>query len=141
MKDSNFEKIEMFRCKYCRKLFFSDSRHKCKFNPDFQNCFSCRNCAGIEEYQTNNQEKDYMDIVTKNLDLSPRKKVVCRCGKDQSLLSLSQLKWNLKCKSWIIIEKYEGKASFAKNCRINQWKELGSKYGDDPIHYSFDIFN
>lgn len=36
MSKNQFEEIKMYRCKYCGKEFHTDSRHRCKFNPECQ---------------------------------------------------------------------------------------------------------
>lgn len=55
MKEADFNKIQMYECVWCGKVFKS-MWHKCKFNPKLKNCFSCKYCTGFEEFE--GQEAD-----------------------------------------------------------------------------------
>ena len=32
--------IKAFKCEFCKKIYISN-RHKCKYNPEYKNCFTC----------------------------------------------------------------------------------------------------
>ena len=47
--DNNFIIVVMYKCKWCEKIFRS-KRHKCMYNPENKNCFSCRYCTGFDDF-------------------------------------------------------------------------------------------
>lgn len=112
MSKNQFEEIKMYRCKYCGKEFHTDSRHRCKFNPEYHNCFSCKHCIEIEDrtkkINTNQSIEDYFDP-----EIS--KRVVCQCGFYHTLLELSRKRWGLNCRSWECMDEYEGKITYLEN--------------------------
>ena len=36
------KEITVWECEYCKKLFKTPDKHKCKFNPELKNCFTCK---------------------------------------------------------------------------------------------------
>ena len=39
----------MYECEYCKKLFKTSNRHKCKYDPKLKNCYTCKYNHGFEE--------------------------------------------------------------------------------------------
>ena len=53
--------IQVYQCEYCKKLFKTPDKHKCKYNPEFRNCFSCKRNKGFEEeHEYNGQTSIYL---------------------------------------------------------------------------------
>ncbi len=34
--------LTVYECEYCKKLFRTPNRHKCKMNPALKNCWTCK---------------------------------------------------------------------------------------------------
>jgi hypothetical protein len=34
--------ITMYECPYCKKLFKTPDKHRCRRNPELKNCYSCK---------------------------------------------------------------------------------------------------
>ena len=51
------KELKMWECQYCKKLFRTETRHDCKYDPDNKNCFTCEHNKGFfvgdEEYERN----------------------------------------------------------------------------------------
>ncbi len=48
------KEIKAYICEHCGKLFRTPSRHKCKFDPIFKNCHSCKSCKGFTNEEVDN---------------------------------------------------------------------------------------
>ena len=42
------KQVTRYECPFCKKLFKTADRHKCKRDPKLKNCFSCANWDGFE---------------------------------------------------------------------------------------------
>ena len=38
--------LTVYECEWCKKLFRTPDRHRCKKNPALKNCFSCKHLKG-----------------------------------------------------------------------------------------------
>ncbi|MCR5755490.1 MAG: hypothetical protein K6G30_11865 [Acetatifactor sp.] len=96
----DFEEITMYKCRYCEKVFYTNKRHKCKFNPLNKTCFSCTFCKGVTEEGV----------------------IECDQGNEISLEELSrQYHWKLDCHKWECMNGYIGKDSYIKRIYDN-WR-------------------
>jgi hypothetical protein len=43
------EAITVYKCSYCKKLFRTPNKHKCKMDPVLKNCFSCGHLKCFDE--------------------------------------------------------------------------------------------
>lgn len=104
--DKHFTEIKMYQCNYCGKVFFTNRRHKCKYNPFCKNCFSCKHCVSIEVCNLEN-ENALGDTCEKVID--------CENGIYVKVQDLSRKRWNLNCESWICMDNYSGKDTYVEN--------------------------
>ena len=56
------KQLTVYECEYCKKLFKTPNRHKCKYNPEMKSCFSCKHNKGfyeetIERYYSTHTEE------------------------------------------------------------------------------------
>lgn len=114
----NFEAVVRYRCRWCGKEGLKTPyRHKCKFNPEYKNCFSCRYCKGVEVIHISRGEQ-----VTEqeNQIFEFEKRMICEktCdpgGKDgiRTLWKLSLYrKWKAMCPEYLRMDFYEGKDTY-----------------------------
>ncbi len=108
--NNDFEAVTVYRCRFCRKIFMTDKRHTCKFNPEAKNCFSCRNCMELKENKDKDREH-FSDI-----------EVCCKKGLRTGLAEMASLNWQLGCNSWQIRPDYKGKESYLRDVpRLEIW--------------------
>ena len=124
MYNGSLVEVMMFKCKYCGKLFITNDRHKCKFDPQNKNCFSCAHCKGIKitKKQENINIEENISFDNDDIKEEAIKELECGCGKNVPLTILSSLKWRLNCRSWKCMNEYIGKESYIKNvpCKENK---------------------
>lgn len=111
-----FFEVTRYVCRLCGREFKTTSRHHCKFDPAFRNCFSCKKCTGIH-WTTDNgtilteqeaKEREYIGC---------SKVFSCSSHVDERFLSIAELsaqKWNAGCSMWEIAPSYVGKDSFLR---------------------------
>ena len=135
-----FYKVVRYKCSYCGKEFITSTRHKCKFNPDYRNCFSCENAESIYSVFVNG------DILQKGESNYSEKAFSClaRCSLSiRSLKNLSESHWHLKCpcSSYKEIDNYSGKETFLKHLLFTNVNTAGRNRVDDYTDYlaSMDI--
>ena len=97
----DFIKIEMYKCRWCGKIFRTSFRHRCKFRPSFENCFSCANCTGVR-------------FETQEGDNYPNKVMVCTVKDGASISEIARKNWELHCPMWKLAEDYSGKDSYVR---------------------------
>lgn len=61
-ENDEYEKVTMYQCIWCGKLFKTDRLHKCKFSPKMRNCFSCRHCRGVDEITVRPFDNETRDV-------------------------------------------------------------------------------
>lgn len=116
---ADFKELKMYQCTYCGKVFYTTNRHRCKFKPEFRNCFSCMNCSGViekvreiavdEEYFPFGEEEKDSEIKTYTY-----KYTECKCGDGQNIADLAKNKWKLNCPQWKEIPDYVGKNTYVR---------------------------
>ena len=109
--DNNFIIVVMYKCKWCEKIFRS-KRHKCMYNPENKNCFSCRYCTGFDDFKGQYGEYERCEI-------APYKEFICNLEETDDtgytdFYELHNKKWISNCPYWEIREGYLGKKSYAK---------------------------
>lgn len=112
--DKDFKKIYMYKCKWCGKTFHS-TRHKCMFNPDMKNCFSCKHCTGFDTFtgQEADPETGYRwELEPYNMFLCELEETIDTDYADFDLLH--DRKWKGNCPYYEIKDDYNGKQSYAK---------------------------
>lgn len=116
---ADFKGLKMYQCNYCSKVFYTTSRHRCKFKPEFRNCFSCMNCSGvIEKVQEFAADEEYFPFGEEEKDGEIKtytdKYTKCKCGDEQNIADLAKNKWKLNCPQWNEIPDYVGKNTYSK---------------------------
>lgn len=104
----------MYKCKWCGKTFHS-TRHKCMFNPDMKNCFSCKHCTGFDTFtgQETDPETGYRwELEPYNMFLCELEETIDTDYADFDLLH--DRKWKGNCPYYEIKDDYNGKQSYAK---------------------------
>jgi hypothetical protein len=41
--------LTMYECEYCKKVFKTPDKHRCKMHPELKNCFSCKHLEKFDE--------------------------------------------------------------------------------------------
>lgn len=88
-ENDEYEKVTMYQCIWCGKLFKTDRLHKCKFSPKMCNCFSCRHCRGVDEITVRP-----FDNETRDSNELERLKIHCR-QREQELKTMESVVSNL----------------------------------------------
>ncbi len=129
----DFKAITMYQCSYCGKIFKTDHRHHCKFNPAGRNCFSCRYFDKITEVTHTDVMPEYDlpfggdedddDTLKPGETFTWTEHVIC-CGKcpdrQVSLQTLSARQWQLACPDWEMQEGFTGKDSYVEMLRVKR---------------------
>lgn len=124
--NNDFKKIKMYQCKWCRKIFKTDSRHKCMYNPKNRNCFSCMHCTGFDSFE--GQYGDYG-----RCELSPYQCFECDLEEtiDTDYPDFHQLhnrNWIGNCPYYKIKDGYKGKESYSE-----LFKDKGDNFREENI--------
>lgn len=88
------KKVTRYQCQFCKKDFKTPDKHRCKFNPELRNCFTCNHLKGwleSEEYNDygwgSKQEPNFPD-----------------CAADEGeFWDIEQIKlanYNMQCSEW-----------------------------------------
>lgn len=80
-----------YECEYCKKLFKTD-KHKCKFNPNLKNCFTCEHFDGWEhetEYEDGIQTPPYPICMSESEE-----------GYDYDIRIIKNMNYNIQCNGW-----------------------------------------
>ena len=118
--DMAFNRIEMFECEYCKKIFRTQ-RHKCIYDILNKNCLSCKNCIDFDDFE--GQYGEYH-----RCELEPYKAFVCKVNEESiNIEELRKCKWNFQCEKYETLDNYKGKPSYMENLR----KHWGSKLKED----------
>ena len=96
--------LTVYECNFCKELFRTSNKHKCKFDPKMKNCFTCANFVKFEEQ---NYDDSYGGFTYPVCTLE---------AKDTDLKEMSQLCWNLDCHKWELRAGYVGKQSYSDYC-------------------------
>lgn len=114
----NFDAVVRYRCRWCGKEGLKTPyRHKCKFNPEYKNCFSCRHCKGVEFIRISDGEQ----ITEKEAQASGcEKRMICEksCDPDgkENIRTLWKMslyrKWKVMCPEYLKMDFYEGKDTY-----------------------------
>lgn len=110
--NNDFIKIEMYQCIWCGKIFKTDIRHKCMYNPKNRNCFSCKHCTGFDSFK--GQYGDFARCEVPPYDYF-------ECDSEETIDTdypdfhqLHNRKWIGNCPYYEIKDEYKGKESYAK---------------------------
>lgn len=109
---TNFQEVKMYKCIWCGKIFRS-TRHKCMFDPQKRNCFSCKHCTGFA--QDDGQYDSYG-----RCELPPYKTFLC--DKEESYVDIDYTDFNRlhdkgfigDCPYYKPKEGYRGKETYAE---------------------------
>lgn len=114
----NFEAVVRYRCRWCgREGLKTPYRHKCKFNPEYKNCFSCRHCKGVEFIRISDGKR----ITEKEAQIFEcEKRMSCEKSSDpewkENIRTLWKLslyrKWKAMCPEYQRLDFYEGKDTY-----------------------------
>lgn len=120
--NDEFEKISMYKCKWCGKIFRS-TRHKCMFNPSMKNCFSCKYCKGFDSFEGQRADPES----GWSWELEPYRMFACELEKTintdyADFDSLHDRKWIGNCPYYEIRDSYNGKQSYAKIFDVTEEK-------------------
>lgn len=114
--ENQFDEVTRYVCRFCRREFKTISRHRCKFNPSFRNCFSCKKCTGIHWITVHGERITEQEA--KEMGFVGCSKVFsCAIDAEQKLRSFAELSaqnWKAGCSMWEIIPVYTGKDSFLR---------------------------
>ena len=97
----DFKRIDMYQCTWCGKIFRTNDRHRCKFRPSFENCFSCANCTGV-------------DAAARRIGDYPDKAMKCAVREDMPIRIIAGKNWELHCPLWKLAEDYKGKETYVE---------------------------
>lgn len=115
MEANDMKQVVRYECKWCGRLFKTQNRHNCRFNPKHHNCLSCRYCGKFDKH-----EEDYWNVIVKGF----------RCEHDGTEVgegSLNDFPYALSvdgsgCPDWKQMEGYVGTRSFAERQREFEMK-------------------
>jgi len=82
--------ITVYQCEYCKKLFKTPNRHKCKKNPKLKNCFSCRHLDGWKEGEYWGENGFY----------PPAPNCKAEPDHDWDIETINRLDYNMQCEYW-----------------------------------------
>lgn len=103
--NDEYEKVTMYQCTWCGKLFKTNRLHKCKFPPKMRNCFSCRHCKGVNEITVFPFDNETTDV-----------ELICGIGKllecAVPVREMAERHWKLACPKWQQLDDYKGKDSY-----------------------------
>ena len=99
------KEVIMYECEFCKKRFRSKNLHKCKFDPNMKNCFSCGSFTKFEEHFLDDTAYFSAKCVYPVCDVM-----------DTSLQDMSKKKWKLDCIGWELRQGYTGKQSYKDYC-------------------------
>lgn len=107
----NFQVVQMYRCKWCEKIFHS-TKHKCMYNPQNKNCFSCKHCTGFDSFDGQYGEYGRCEI-------EPYKVFTCDLEETvdtgyADFYGLVNRKWVGNCPYWELRDGYVGKKSYSE---------------------------
>lgn len=128
----DFTEVKMYQCKWCKKLFKTNTRHSCKWNPSKQNCLTCKHCIGFEKYQ----DYDETCYGTIRIDSSY---FVCDLGYDGDgdrnyIRDLARDHWETKCCDYETVECDNFKLHYAE--KLSEYEQAKIKHSE-PIAYMF----
>lgn len=92
---NDFSEVKMYECKWCKKLFKTNMRHSCKWNPAKHNCLTCKHCVGFKKSQ------DYEKTCYGSIPFDTSY-FVCDLGRDDGgdwneIRDLARYGWGSKC--------------------------------------------
>lgn len=110
--NENFQKVEMYKCCWCGKLFKTTTRHKCMFRPDKRNCFSCKHCVGFENFKGQYDEYGRCELPPYQIFTCDLEEVVD--SEYPELEKLRERNWEGNCPYYETRKGYKGKKSYAE---------------------------
>lgn len=53
MQDTQIDmtKVTRYKCRWCGREFRTSNRHKCRFNPAYRSCLSCKHCGKFDSFE------------------------------------------------------------------------------------------
>lgn len=115
-QSADFETVTRYVCRFCSREFKTPTRHQCKYNPKFKNCFSCANSTEIHWIDDTGRVIAEQEAAELNF-IGCNKVFSCTCGGDEKMRSITKLsarQWNSDCRMWQTIPGYTGKDSFLR---------------------------
>lgn len=91
---AKLKKVVRYQCQFCKKDFKTPDRHRCKFNPELKNCFTCKHLKGWIQSDYNeygwgiDSGQNYPD---------------CTKGYDDGSWDIESIKgvnYNMQCSEW-----------------------------------------
>lgn len=76
--------VTMYQCEYCKKYFKTPDKHRCKYDPKFKNCFSCKHNKGFDS--------DYI-----NSEYTKEVFPICDKGWEWGMGEIITMKYDLQC--------------------------------------------
>ena len=116
----NFRRIDMYQCTWCGKIFRTNDRHRCKFRPSYENCFSCEHCKGVT-------------TTTVEGDTYPYKVMACAVKDGVPIPELARKGWELHCPMWKLAEDYKGKETYVKKNVYPYMQRPVFDMAEDPL--------
>lgn len=121
----NFKELKMYQCKWCGGIFHT-TRHKCKFNPEYKNCLSCKHCIGFDDFK--GQASDWR-ATGYQWEIEPYKIFLCdidgMCDEPNvDLAELAMHSWKGFCDYYEIMPDYKGKSSYAEIIQQHRENDL-----------------
>lgn len=98
-ENEDFEVTVGFICKYCRGIFLS-SKHRCRYNPRFKGCYSCKNKQGIMEAATENEPDIFIGLDEDEKEFIIGKNIICKKGINPTLDDVRLNGWDYQCTEW-----------------------------------------
>lgn len=93
--------ITMYECPYCKKIFKTPDKHKCKRHPELKNCFSCKH---FKCFNDDYQAPDYYNHDPGYRYINPV------CGHSEhneheveniiDVMYHNKPRWSLNCSGW-----------------------------------------
>ena len=125
---NDMTKVTRYKCKWCGREFHTPNRHKCKFNPTYRSCLSCKYCGKFSSFE----EEDWSvraECVSDGVFAQPT--IVVNgflCMKDNTevgeggyndfpMALYCAIQDGHGCSDWEIMDGYCGSKTFAENQR------------------------
>lgn len=126
--NGDFTEVKMHQCKWCKKIFKTNTRHSCKWNPAKHNCLTCKHCVGFKKCA------DYEGDI--RVDASY---FVCDLGRDDGgdwneICGLAYDYWESKCNDYETADCEDFKSHYAE--KLNEYEQANAKHCK-PIAYMF----
>ena len=99
IENEDFKVVAGFVCKFCREIFLS-SRHRCRYNPRYKGCYSCRHKQGTMDSVIEKEPDIFIGLDEEEKEFMTGKSIICKKGINPLLDDVRSNGWNFQCTEW-----------------------------------------